>query len=63
MPFQDTVDTSISYYIVQVADFPGYTITYDYYSPTLFDETLYNYYDEKTDLCKRHYNVAVYQEK
>ena len=39
-------------------DFPGYHIPYDYYSPTLFDETLYNYYDEKTDLCKRHYNVA-----
>jgi hypothetical protein len=60
MSFQDTIDNSIKYDMLQAADFLGYIISYDY-SPTLCDETLYNYYDEKTDLCKRHYNTQHFQ--
>ena len=39
MSFQDTIDNSIKYDMLQAADFLGYIISYDY-SPTLCDEPM-----------------------
>ena len=56
--FYDSAGRSGSYSMYQAADFPGYTVRYWYGDPVLCDETLYNYYDEGTDSCQRHYNLA-----
>ena len=58
MLFCDYIGRSTNYKMEQVADFPGYTVRYDYKDPVLCDETIYNYYDEESDSCQRHYNVA-----
>ena len=42
----------------QPADYPGYTINYSVGSPVLCDESIYNYYDETTNSCQKHYNMA-----
>ena len=56
--FYDSAGKSGSYSMTQAADFPGYTVRRDYGSPVLCDETLYNYYDEESNSCQRHYNLA-----
>ena len=56
--FSDTVVTSIGYDMEQPADYPGYTINYSVGSPVLCDESIYNYYDETTNSCQKHYNMA-----
>ena len=56
--FSDSAGVSGSYTMYQAADFPGYTVRYSYGGPVLCDETLYNYYDEDSNSCQRHYNLA-----
>ena len=56
--FYDSAGRSGSYDMYQAADFPGYTVRYWYGEPVLCDETLYNYYDEESNSCQRHYNLA-----
>ena len=56
--FSDSAGRSGSYSMHQAADFPGYTVRRGYGNPVLCDETLYNYYDEESNSCQRHYNLA-----
>jgi hypothetical protein len=56
--FWDEAYNCTSYTMHQAADFPGYTVRYAYKRPVLCDETLYNYYNEETDSCQRHFNLA-----
>ena len=58
MYFSDSAGAATSYAMNQAADFPGYTVRYGYSDPVLCDETLYNYYDEDTNSCQRHFNLA-----
>ena len=58
MYFEDSAGDAEIYYMRQVADFPGYTIRRTYDDPTLCDETYFNYYDEESNQCRRHYNIA-----
>ena len=56
--FYDEAGNCTNYVMTQAADFPGYTVRYGYGGPVLCDETLYNYYNEETDSCERHFNLA-----
>ena len=56
--FRDSAGRSESTNMYQAADFPGYTVRYGYGDPVLCDETIYNYYDEDSNSCQRHYNIA-----
>ena len=56
--FYDSGYSNNNYIMHQAADFPGYTVRYGYGDPVLCDETIYNYYDEPSNSCQRHYNLA-----
>ena len=52
---QGTTNTEL---MNQTAYFPGYSLNFDTGSPTLCDESSYQYYNEKRNTCDRHYNLA-----
>ena len=54
----DQANSSVSTFVFQAADFPGYTLNYEPSAPVLCDETYYEYYNEEKNACEYHFNVA-----
>ena len=57
-PFEDKAKNAETTYMYQVADYPGYTLNFNPDKPTLCDEEIYEYYNEKNAQCERHFNAA-----
>ena len=56
--FADKANNCKTTLMVQAANFPGYTLNFDPGQSTICDENIFEYYNEKSKKCERHFNLA-----